>query len=129
LNDLQVLIVNPNASYEEPLLGLFGIGNDLRRNIKDVETQFVNFVSAHESEIVLRNFCRLEREWVDATQILNVFRGNQPSKGRHRKVANFFVAVAGIIKSERGHAVILSGDLTAHSNTLQNRVALEGVLV
>ena len=57
LNDLQITIVNPDATDKESLFSILGVWRSLWRHVKHVEIQFIDSLFANVFEIVLIDFC------------------------------------------------------------------------
>src|SRR5205807_3920464 len=59
LHDLQIAIVNPDATDKESLLSFLRVRHDLGRYVKNVKVEFIDSLFADIFEIVLIQFCSL----------------------------------------------------------------------
>src|ERR1051325_4531010 len=123
-HDKQILIVNPYPAYKQSLLCLLWIGYDLGSYVKDVEIQLVDLFFTDILEIVLRDLRGLKSKRIYSTQVVDIFRGDLGHCG-HREKTNLLEAITLIVKSEGRDSMVLADDLPAHTEALNQRIALE----
>src|SRR5215471_1484711 len=129
LDDLQIVIVDPDSSHKNAIL-CFRTGHDLRRTIKYVQVELIDTFFADVFEIVEAGLGAFERKRVYAPQVVEIFISHRgPLQARHREEIDLFESIALVIESEVGYSMIFADDLTAHAQLLNQRIPLEKVFV
>ena len=114
LDDLKVLIVNPDASLKIPFILL----EVLRSHIEHVSADLIDLLSAHIEDVVLRQVFCSHHKWHFVTNVLKILSAHgDSSQGRLRRERNVLNAIS----------FIVVGDVRGLSKFAVDGVALKGL--